>query len=124
MSQKPPSYKRRWRYYRTSGGACPVEKFLDELSEADTAAVLAAMKEVQEEGTRVAHFIRNEIYEVRGRGKDRIYRILFSQEGKHEHILLALEGFPKKTAKVPDAEIRLAETRLADWRLRGKQSSH
>jgi len=50
-----------------------MEKFLDDLSEADAAAVLAAMKEVQEEGTRVAHFIRNEIYEVRGRGKDQIY---------------------------------------------------
>ena len=124
MSQKPPRYKRRWRYYRNSGGTCPIEKFLDDLSEADAAAVLAAMKEVQEEGTRVAHFIRNEIYEVRSRGKDRIYRILFSQEGKHDHILLALEGFPKKTEKVPDSEIRLAETRLADWRLRGQQSFH
>ncbi len=72
MSQKPPRYKRRWRYYRTSGGACPIEEFLDGLSEADVAAVLAAMKEVQEEGTRVAHFLRNEIYEVRGRGRDRI----------------------------------------------------
>jgi len=124
MSRKPPHYKRRWRYYRNRGGACPIEKFLDDLSEADAAAVLAAMKEVREEGTRVAHFIRNDIYEVRGRGKDRIYRILFSQEGKHEHILLALEGFPKKTEKVPDSEIRLAETRLADWRSRGHLSSH
>jgi phage-related protein len=124
MSQKPPRYKRRWRYYRTSGGACPIEEFLDGLSEADLAAVLAAMKEVQEEGTRVAHFLRNEIYEVRGRGRDRIYRILFSQEGKHEHILLALEGFPKKTEKVPEKEIRRAERRLADWRSRGQQASH
>src|SRR5450759_5940676 len=115
MSRKPPHYKRRWRYYRNRGGACPIEKFLDDLSEADAAAVLAAMKEVREEGTRVAHFIRNDIYEVRGRGKDRIYRILFSQEGKHEHNLLALEGFQKKTEKVPDSEIRLAETRLAAW---------
>ena len=73
MSQKPPRYKRRWRNYRTSGGACPIEKFLDDLSEGDAAAVSAAMKEVREEGTSVAHFIRNEIYEVRGRGKDRIY---------------------------------------------------
>lgn len=124
MSQKPPYYKRRWRYYRTSAGACPLEKFLDDLSDADAAVVNAAMKEVQEEGTRVAHFIRNEIYEVRAPGKDRTYRILFSQEGKHNHILLALEGFPKKTPKVPDSEIRLAETRLADWRSRAQQPSH
>ena len=124
MSQKPPHHKRRWRYYRNSRGGCPVEKFLDDLSREDAAAVYAAMKEVREEGTRVAHFIRNEIYEVRCHGKDRIYRILFSQEGKHENILLALEGFPKKTEKVPESEIRLAETRLADWRSRGKQPSY
>ncbi len=124
MSQKPPPYKRRWRYYRTSGGACPIEKFLADLSRADAAAVYAAMKEVREEGTRVAHFIRDEIYEVISPGEDRTYRILFSQEGKHDHILLALEGFPKKTTKVPDSEIRLAETRLADWRSRARKSSH
>src|SRR5579863_6097125 len=111
MSQELSHYKRRWRYYRTSGGTCPIEKFLDDLSEADAGAVLAAMKEVREEGTRVAHFIRNEIYEVLCPGKDRTYRILFSQEGMHDQILLALEGFPKKTMKVPDSEIRLAEMR-------------
>lgn len=124
MSQNPPRYKRRWRYYRTSGGACPIEKFLDGLSDEDAAEVNAAMKEVQEEETRVAHFIRNDIYEVLSRCKDRTYRILFSEEGKHNHILLALEGFPKRTRKVPDSEIRLAETRLDDWRSRARQLSH
>ena len=99
MSQKPSSYKRRWRYYRTSGGACPIEKFLADLSRADAAAVYAAMKEVREEGTRVAHFIRDEIYEVISPGEDRTYRILFSQEGKHDHILLALEAFQRKQQK-------------------------
>lgn len=113
-----PHHKRRWRYYRTSAGACPVEDFLDTLTEADAASVLAAMKEVAEEGNKVAHFLRGEIYEVRARGKDRIYRILFAHEGKHDQILLALEGFPKKTDKVPDREVELAEKRLTDWRSR------
>jgi phage-related protein len=124
MSQNPPRYKRRWRYYRTSGGACPIEKFLDSLSDEDAAEVNAAMKELQEEGTRVAHFIRNDIYEVLSPGKDRTYRILFSEEGKHNHILLALEGFPKKTRKVPNSEIKVAETRLDDWRSRARQLSY
>jgi phage-related protein len=123
MPQDQPLYKRRWRYYRSSRGACPIEEFLDDLSDEDAAAVIAAMKEMREEGTRIAHYIRNEIYEVIAPGKDRSYRILFSQEGKHDHILLALEGFPKKTQKVPEPEIRLAEKRLADWRSRGRGSS-
>jgi len=92
MSQNPQRYKRRWRYYQTSTGACPVQKFLDELSDEDEAAVHAAMKDVREEGTKIAHHIRNDIYEVRCSGKDRDYRILFSEEGKHNNILLALEG--------------------------------
>lgn len=123
MSQNPQRYKRRWRYYQTSTGACPVQKSLDELSDEDEAAVHAAMKDVREEGNKIAHHIRNDIYEVRCSGKDRDYRILFSEEGKHNNILLALEGFPKKTNKVPDSEINLAETRLKDWRSRGQQSS-
>lgn len=64
MSENPQRYKRRWRFYRTSTGARPVEKFLDELPDEDVSAVIAAMKEVQTEGTRVAHYIRNDIYEV------------------------------------------------------------
>lgn len=121
MSQNPQRYKRRWRFYKTSTGACPVRKFLDELSDEDTAAVNAAMNDVQEEGNQIAHHLRNGIYEIRCSGKNREYRILFSEEGKHNNILLALEGFPKKTRKVPNPEIDLAETRLKDWRSHGKQ---
>jgi phage-related protein len=124
MLEEQTPYKRRWRYYRTSGGACPMEKFLDDLSDEDAKAILASMKDVREEGTRIAHFIRNEIYEVISSGKNCAYRVLFSQEGKHENILLALVAFPKKTMKVPNSEIKLAETRLADWRSRSRNSSH
>lgn len=124
MPQDPSFHKRRWRYYQTSGGACPVEKFLDDLSDEDAKAVLASMKDVRDEGTRIAHYIRNEIYEVISSGKDCAYRVLFSQEGKHENILLALVAFPKKTMKVPDSEIKLAEKRLADWRSRARKLTH
>lgn len=123
MPQDKLSYKRRWRYYQTSGGACPVEKFLDDLSDEDAKAVLASMKDVRDEGTRIAHYIRNEIYEVISSGKDCTYRVLFSQEGKRENILLALVAFQKKTMKVPDSEIKLAEKRLADWRSRAQKLS-
>jgi phage-related protein len=34
-------------------------------------------------------------------------------------VLLALEGFQKKTQKTPDRLIQLAEKRLTDWRSRG-----
>jgi ribosome-binding protein aMBF1 (putative translation factor) len=37
-------------------------------------------------------------------------------------VLLALEGFSKKTQKTRPEKIRLAERRLADWRRRGQGS--
>jgi phage-related protein len=49
-------------------------------------------------------------------------RILFAQEGNKGRILLALEGFGKKTRKTPDQFVRLAEKRLAEWRSRGRRA--
>lgn len=48
----------------------------------------------------------------------RPYRLLFAPEGRQGQILLALDGFSKKTQKTPPAKIELAEKRLADWRRR------
>jgi phage-related protein len=83
------------------------------------AAVLAGMKEVSEYGLARARHLRGEIYEVRIAADTRIFRVLFAQETKF--ILLSLSGFPKATKKTPPAALDLAETRLADWRRRGRQ---
>lgn len=80
------------------------------------------MTEVQEEGLLAARHLRGDIHEVRAEGRDVAIRILFAQEGKGGRILLALEGFAKKTQKTPEQMIRLAERRLADWRSRGRQN--
>ena len=45
----------------------------------------------------------------------------FAEEGSRGQILLALDGFNKKTQKTPPATIELAKRRLADWRRRGDQ---
>ena len=108
----------RWRDYRTPAGVRPVKKFLDGLSIEDKAEVAAAMADVRIQGLRVARHLRRDIYEVRAEGQ-RSIRILFAQEGKKGRVLLALEGFEKKTKKTPDRLIRLAEKRLAEWRGRG-----
>ena len=44
--------RRRWRFYETESGAKPVQAFLDKLSAAEAAEVVAAMKEVAREGLR------------------------------------------------------------------------
>ncbi len=55
-----------------------------------------------------------------GRG-GRAWRVLFSAEGRYDHVLLALSSFEKKTRETPQAEIHLSESRLRDWRERGRQ---
>jgi hypothetical protein len=60
--------KRRWRDYRTAAGRRPVKDFFDALSDTDAAAVVAAMKEVQERGTSAARHLGGDIYEVRAEG--------------------------------------------------------
>jgi phage-related protein len=112
--------KRRWRDYRTAAGRRPIKEFIDDLSDTDAAAVVAAMRDVRDVGLAAARHLRGEIYEVRADGDRQTYRILFAPEGRRDQVLLALEGFSKKTQKTPPEKIRLAERRLADWRRRGK----
>ena len=118
-----PERKRRWRDYRTATGRRPIKAFIDGLSDVDAAAVVAAMKDVRETGLVAARHLRGEIYEVRADGDRRTFRILFAPEGQRSQILLALDGFSKKTQKTPPEKIQLAEKRLADWRRRSETRS-
>jgi phage-related protein len=113
--------RRRWRDYKTPSGRSPVERFIDDLSDADAAAVLAEMEDVRDRGLQGARHLDGEIWEVRVDGDRVIYRILFAQVGSRGQILLALEGLNKKTQKTPRATIDLAKRRLADWRRRGEK---
>ena len=108
----------RWRDYRTTAGARPVKAFIDGLTDEQAAAVVAAMKDVAQNGLRAARHLRGEVYEVRAEAERQAFRILFARETTF--ILLSLSGFRKKRAKTPPDEILLAESRLADWRWRGR----
>jgi phage-related protein len=116
-----PATRQRWREYSTPSGRKPVREFIDNLSDADAAAVLASMEDVRHRGLRAARHLDGDIWEVRADGYRAIYRVLFAHEGRRGQILLALEGFNKKTRKTPAPVIELARVRLADWRWRGDQ---
>ena len=81
--------------------------------------MLEAMRDVREKGNRAGRHLRGDIWEVRADGDKVIYPILYANEGSTKRILLALEGFTKKTQKTPKQKVGLAEKRLADWRRRG-----
>ena len=94
--------------------------FLLALPDEDRAAIFEEMEHVRQHGTSVARHVRQGIYEVRATYDTKAYRILFACEGRFQHVMLALNGFQKKTQQTPQAHIKLAEQRLADWRRRGK----
>ncbi len=79
------------------------------------------MDEVARVGLEAARHLAGDVYEVRSSGENRAFRILFAEEGQYGQVLLALEGFAKKTQRTPRREIRLAMDRLLDWRQRGKK---
>ena len=108
----------RWRDYRTPAGGRPVKAFIDGLTDEQVAAIVAAMKDVAVNGLAAARHLRGDLYEVRAEAERQAFRILFAQETTF--ILLSLSGFQKKSAKTPPEQIMLAESRLADWRRRGR----
>jgi phage-related protein len=81
------------------------------------------MAEVADLGLTAARHLQGEIYEVRAWGETQTYRLLFAPEGRFGQVLLALEGFSKKTQKTPRERIDLALQRLADWRNRARPKS-
>jgi phage-related protein len=96
------------------------QAFLDNLTAAEAAEVVAAMKEVAREGLRFARHLRGDIWEVRVEAERKAFRVLFSPEAKFQQVLLALEAFTKKSQKTPARMIELAERRLSAWRSRGR----
>ena len=96
-----------------------MKDLLDELADAEVAAVVAGMREVADVGVSAAKHLRGDIYEVRADASSRSFRLLFSAEGRFGQVLLSLSVFAKKTQKTPLRELELAEKRLGDWRARG-----
>ena len=92
--------KRRWRDYETPAGRRrPVKAFLDRLGELDAAAIVAALRKVEQAGLGAAKHLRGDIYEVIADGDRQTFRILFAPGGRHKQVLLALDGFSKKNRR-------------------------
>ncbi len=122
-SRSPIDRRHRWRHYETAAGNRPVLDFIRGIPDEDKAAILAAMKEVRQEGVRAARHLQGELFEVRADGGRVIYRILFAREGERGQVLLSLVAFNKKTEKTPRAQIELAARRLRDWRSRARKTA-
>jgi ribosome-binding protein aMBF1 (putative translation factor) len=98
---------KRWRFYETASGTKPVQAFLDNLTAAEAAEVVAAMKEVARKGQRspdsdcnITKGILNMISSMprRTKPRDDLERYIAERDARDR-------GF---AALVADAELRLA----------------
>jgi phage-related protein len=67
-------------------------------------------------GLPLVRHVRGDIWEVRSNLGNRIARILFAVEGA---LMVLLHGFIKKSQKLPEQDLKVAQDRLSRYRSRG-----
>ncbi len=108
--------------YKTSGGAYPVQEFIDSLEIKVQSKVKDSIKLLQEFGIRlglphVKKLTGTELWELRILGGDNLRVLYIAMTGK---TFVLLHGFKKKKDKTPPKEIKIAEGRLDELRSRIK----
>jgi len=103
-------------FYRAPGGDCPVEEFLNGLQLKVRAKTAKWLQLLQEEGPDLrrpyADMLQDGIRELRlSFGRIEV-RVLYFIEGTD---IVLTNGFLKKTARIPPAEIELARRLRALW---------
>ena len=114
----------KWKVilYRTSSGDYPVQEFIDSLEIKAQSKVEDSIRLLQEFGIRlglphVKKLTGTELWELRILGSDSLRVLYIAMSGK---TFVLLHGFKKKKDKTPPKEIKTAEDRLAELRLRIK----
>lgn len=105
-----------WRveFYEEDDGSCPVEEFLSKLPIAYSAKALAIIRILEEHGPQLpfpySSQIRGRLRELRTQfGRTKI-RILYF--GDPRRVFLLLHGLVKRTERLEESEIRVAEERM------------
>jgi phage-related protein len=110
-------------YYRQTDGTEPVDDFIESLP-AKRAAKLDAFVEEYLNGRPadapppehpISSQIRGELRELRVRFANTHYRVLYQRSG---NLVVLLHAFEKSTGAVPDADLRVAQQRMADFTAR------
>lgn len=108
---------REIQFYRSVGGNCPVEEFLDTLGPKQAQKVVWVLKLVKELALVPKQYFKKlegseELWEVRAEFGGDAFRLLgFWDAG---NVVILTNGFAKKTQKTPKWEIELAAGRRRD----------
>jgi hypothetical protein len=107
-------------YYESAEGECPVKEFIDSISERNQAKTLAVIAALEERGPDLprpyADFLKDGIHELRVKLSGDQIRILYFF--CYRDFIVLTNVFMKKTAKVPESEIRKAKRCRDDFMTR------
>ena len=99
-------------FWRSAGGTEPVREWLQELPQVDRRVVGYNLRILQigwPVGMPLSRSLGNGLWELRSTlPSQRIARVVFCF---HNHALVLLHGFIKKTQKIPPADLELAQKR-------------
>ena len=111
------------QFYRTESGRCPVEEFLDSLSDQHAQKVAWVLRLVERMDMVPQQYLKKlagsvDLWEVRAQTGGNSYRLLGFFHGAT--LLVLTSGFSKKQQKTPLREIELANQRRKDYLVRHK----
>lgn len=114
---------REIQFYKTSSGHSPVEEFLDSLSDSQAKKVTWVLRLVERlPAVPIQYFKKligtEDIWEVRIQYGGDIFRLLGFFE--KENIIILTNGFAKKSQRIPEQEIVIAERRKNEYLKRKK----
>ncbi len=112
-------------YYRTFEGKCPVEDYLDGLSDRQVEKVLWTLRVVRDLNPVPAQYLQkmsgtDDLWEVRISYTGNIFRLLGFVSDRR---LVLTHGFTKKTQKTPPQEVATAAARKRDHETRKKRKN-
>lgn len=112
-------------FYRTEDGKCPVENFLDSLTDEQTKKVTWVLRVIRDIDPIPAQYFKKlvnteDIWEVRVTFRNNIFRFLgFFDE---RDFIVLTNGFQKKSRKTPKNEIKLAQERKRKYLIRREKN--
>lgn len=118
----------KWKIelYENTRGEKPVEEFFESLDKKANLKIARAFELLETFGIEggyphVKKLTGTDLWEYRILGSDSIRILYVTISGK---IFLILHGFKKKKQKTPTKEIRIAQERLQEYKLRKTENSH
>jgi phage-related protein len=109
-------------YFRTADGSEPVREFIAGLDAKPRAALTRQIDRLNDLSDAVPHLpfphssqVAGELRELRCHLGSDHYRVLYRRS---ERLIVLLHAFPKKTGKLPQAEIKIAQERWGDFKAR------